>query len=341
MKKISALLSLLIIAYSCKKDKDSDSITPFAADSAGVYISNEGKFQAGNASVSYFNPSAGLVYEDVYTQTHHKPLGDICQSLKLINGKIYLVVNNSGKIEVCDAYTMNPVKTITGLTSPRYILQVKNNKAYVSDLYSKNISIINLDNIDVSGTISIAAGTEQMTMKNSLVYITNVSTEYLYIVDGNIDLLSDSIHVSVGGSSIVQDMNGKLWVMCTGDFMTMNAALYKINPVTKTIESTFAFPAGDYPSRLTINPAGDSLYYINGGIFKMSISDNNLPTTAWINPPGSSFYGISIDKKSNIIYATDAIDFSQKGMVYRYTFGGNLIDNFKAGIVPGDFLFLE
>lgn len=58
----------------------------------------------------------------------------------------YIVVNNSGKIEVCNPTNLLRVATITGFTSPRFIVPVSASKAYVSDYISNSISIVNLVN---------------------------------------------------------------------------------------------------------------------------------------------------------------------------------------------------
>jgi len=341
--KYLALFTIVIIVFnSCEKEENSDPVTPFSADSGGVYISNEGKFQSGNSSISYFSPASNLVYPDAYQQANHQSLGDVCQSMAMINGKIFLVVNNSGKIEICDPYSMVSQHTITGFTSPRFILQVGNTKAYVSDLFSNYISIVNLNNYTIAGTIAISGWTEQMIIKNNLVYVTNTFSDYLYIIDPVSDYVSDSILISKGANSICEDGNGKVWVLCGDDYMgTYEGALYKIDPIFQNIESQFNFSGNENPSRLCRNPSGDSLYYLNSGVFKMSVSDNSLPALPFVASSGNQFYGLSVDKRNNIVYVSDAIDFIQRGKVYRYSANGMAIDNFLAGILPGDFLFLD
>ena len=45
------------------------------------------------------------------------------------------------------------------------------------------------------------------------------------------------------------------------------------------------------------------------------------------------------DASNGEIYVSDAIDYLQRGSIYRYSASGNLIDQFKAGIIPGGFCF--
>ncbi len=180
-----------------------------------------------------------------------------------------------------------------------------------------------------------------MILKNNKIFVTNSSTDYLYIINPDTDLLTDSVLISKGANSILEDQNGKLWILCGGDYLnTYYATLYRINPVNNQVENNFTFSSGEFPSRLCINGSRDSLYYLNNGIYKMGIEELSRPTTPFIASSGNNFYGLAIDKSKNEIYVSDAIDYIQKGKVFIYRTDGSMIENFLAGIIPGDFLFL-
>ena len=125
MKKYFQFIVLIPLFISCVKDKPQDVIQPVIqlTSAKKVYVINEGNFGSGNASVSLFDTGNNTVIENFYqTQNSSSPLvGDVAQSLSNINSKFYLVVNNSGKIIVCDAQ-FKKVTQITNLSSPRYIL---------------------------------------------------------------------------------------------------------------------------------------------------------------------------------------------------------------------------
>ena len=93
------------------------------------------------------------------------------------------------------------------------------------------------------------------------------------------------------------------------------------------------------PSCLQINVTGDTLYYIEGGIFKMSITSASLPTQYFIPASGRLFYKLGIDPGNNNIFITDAVDYQQKGFVLRYNSNGKLIDTCRADLIPGAFCF--
>jgi len=88
-----------------------------------------------------------------------------------------------------------------------------------------------------------------------------------------------------------------------------------------------------------MNATNDTLYWLNNGIYRMSITATVTPTAPFIAQSGVNYYGLGIDPSTNEIYVSDAIDYVQKGMIYRYQSNGTLIHTFRAGISPGDFYF--
>lgn len=338
------LIFIYILAFcSCRKDKPDDTIDKHISlsNSGGVFITNEGNFQFGNAKVGYYDIATATATEDLYQPANNVSLGDVCQSMCLFNGKVYIVVNNSGKVIVVNPLTFVAKATIKGFTSPRYFLPVSNSKAYVTDLYSNSIAIVDLTTNTITGNIHCAGWTEELALAYGKAFVTNQYRDKIYVINTLNDILEDSIQVSYGSNSIREDKNGKLWVMCGGS-KTNNvyAGLYRINPITKQVEQSFQFPnLTDNPCRLDINSTNDTLYFLNKGVYQMSISSGNLPANALITQGTRNFYGIGIEPNSGIVYVADAIDYVQRGKIYRYKPDGTLINSFLSGIIPGDFYF--
>ena len=141
------VVSLLMMASCDKTPEQIIAETPQMPDSnlVGMFIANEGNFQWGNASLSFYNPASGLVQTDIYKANNGKGIGDVLQSICSFQDKLYLVVNNSQKISVLNAKTWKEIHTITGFNSPRYFLPVNTQKAYVSDLYENAVYVLNLN----------------------------------------------------------------------------------------------------------------------------------------------------------------------------------------------------
>jgi YVTN family beta-propeller protein len=342
-RNIPFFLFLIIICYSCRKDKPEDRVKPQISigNGGGVYITNEGNFQFGNAKVSYYDIGGAAVTEDIYQPANNVSIGDVCQSMYLFNGKAYIVVNNSGKVVVVNPKTFIATATITGLVSPRYFLPVSNNKAYVTDLNANSISIIDLSSNIKTGSIACKGWTEELASVYGKVFVTNKESDKVYVINASTDLMEDSIQVSYGSNSIREDKNGKLWVLCNGSQTNnIKAALYRIDPITKQVEQSYPFSnVTESPWRLNINGGNDTLYFINDGVFRMPVTASVLPTTAFIPKAGHAFYGLGVDPNTGVVYVSDAIDYVQRGVIYRYQSDGTLIHTFLAGIIPGSFCF--
>lgn len=343
---ILVLSALFIFAAACKKDKPpqrtDDPVSPVTGNDElkGVFITNEGNFQFGNAAVSFLNGADNSVTEDLYKMQNNVSIGDIAQSINKINGLYYIVINNSSKIEIVNPVTFKSEGKIAGLTSPRYIESAGNNKAYVSDLYANAINIVDLGSRQKTGAVPCNGWTEEMVKLGSKLYVTNMKTEYLYIVNTLNDVIEDSIHVVYASGSIAADANGKLWVLSTGNTTTnILPALQKIDPLTKQVELSLSFTAADAPRKIRLNAARNRLYILNNGVQQMNISDNSLPVVKLITQGNRLFYGIGIDPANENIFVSDAVDYVQRGWVLKYSNTGQKTDSFKVGIIPGEFYF--
>lgn len=361
---ISVIL-LTILFQSCMKDnliKDFERLN-IINKTKGVFIVNEGNFMYGNASLSYYNTETKEIYNDVFYQTNALPLGDVAQSMVIRDSLGYIVVNNSGKIYVININNFKYVGKISGLTSPRYIHFVNDEKAYVTDLYAKKITIVNpktfsiIDSINVNNneTQFYQHPTEQMVRQGNVLFVNCWSYDNkVLVIDTKTDKITDSIELTKQPNSLQIDKNNKLWVLSDGGFAGSsygqeNAALTKIDISSLSIEKVFTFEdINASPSKLCINKTKDTLYYIytnfgsslnNKGIYKMPINSNSLPQTPFIFEGSNLYYGLGVDLYNSDIYVSDAIDFTQRGNVYIYNSKGISIDTIKVGIIPSYFCF--
>ncbi len=343
MKKYFQFIALIPMFISCVKDKPQDVLQPVIQLTAAkkVYVINEGNFGSGNASVSIFDTGNTSVIENFYqTQNAGSPLvGDVAQSLTNINSKFYLVVNNSGKIIVCDAQ-FKKVTQITNLSSPRYILPVTNQKAYVSDYNANAISVLDLNSNTKTASIPCSGWTEQMVLIYNKAFVTNMKRNYTYVINTVNDTKADSIHVGINAGSSVVDKNDKVWVLSSGDNAnSVLGKLSRIDPVTNIVEATYQFPTNNSPNSLCLNKTKDTLYFLNGGVFKMAINSQALPATAFIANGTKNFYGLGINPNDFSIYVADALDYVQRSTIYIFDANGNQKSYFKAGINANGFYF--
>jgi hypothetical protein len=343
-----AIYSVLLftLVWSCAKEPV-ETVFFHLNTEKGVFISCEGNFMYGNASLSFYNPENKRVQNQLFYARNNAPLGDVAQSLTLFENTLFVVVNNSGKIYAIDPETAEFKGVISGLTSPRYIHIVSDSKAYISDLYAHHITIFNPVTYEITGQIVLPEEhtLEQMVQVGKYVYSNSWSyDEYLLKIDTETDKIVDKLKVPYQPKNLAVDKNEKIWILSGGDVdgilgESQQPALTRIDPLTFTIEQIYSFEEESQPSGLELNTSSDTLYFINNGIFKMSINQKNLPDSSFISAENELFYSLGVNPKNNEIYVSDAIDYTQNAIIYRYSKQGMLIDSFLVDINPSDFLF--
>lgn len=341
MRSSLFLLSGFFLLQACVKDKPEsvpDPVISLTPASKKVFVINEGNFGSGNASVSLFDPAKNAVVEDFYKTQNNADVGDVAQSMTKVNDSYYVVVNNSAKIVVCDK-DFKKTGQINGLTSPRYLLPVSNQKAYVSDLYANGISILDLNTQTKTGSIPCHGKTEQMVLVFNKVFVTNTESKYVYILNPSNDKIEDSVLVGKYASGIVVDKTDNVWVLSTGDLPGAVGRLSKINPLTNAVDVSFSFPSSESPGNLCLNKTKDTLFFLNNGICRIAITDSSLPGSAFVSKGTKNFYGLAVNPDSYFIYAADALDYSQRSTIYVYDQQGNQKTTFKAGINANGFYF--
>jgi len=341
--KFFALSALFALGFTaCNKDDDAgEDPIPETGFQNTVLVFNEGSFQAGNGSLTHYDYESGESSQAVYSSANGMPLGDIVYSGTYTNDALYIVVNNSGKVEKLNPETFESIAKVEGLTSPRFFLPVSESKAYVSDLFGGMVSIINPTDMSLTGSIAIPGWTEQMLLVDNTLWITNPGGNQLYGIDINTDAITDSITIEKDATSLVQDANGNVWVLCIPDWKTPRdheAALFKLDLNTNTASMRMDFSASNSPSSLCINQEGNNLYWLDNGVYEMSTSASTLPNVSFIAAYGIP-YGLAINPSNNQIYVTDGGDFSSNSEVHRFSENGNLLHTFDAGIAPGNIIF--
>lgn len=346
MQKALSLISLTLIFASCVKEINPviDGIDKTYLSGQGVFIINEGNFRAGNGSLSFFSYDSVKLYNNVFMEANQRPLGDIPYSMGFFGGKAYIIVNNSGKIEVADRYTMKSLATINGLDSPRYISFVSDSKAYVSSLYSDSVAIIDLLSNSISGYVNIKKTSESIQVLYSTAYVASWNEgNKIMVINTATDQVTDSIEVGYEPESMALDWNETLWVLCNGGWRREHfAELIGIDTRSNEIIKRYTFPSiNDSPTCLQIDREGKVLYFLNNGVRRMSIYDESLPSQIIIPQLDHLFYKFGINPVNNEIFVTDAVDYVSRGKLIRYRNSGALISEYNAGIIPGTICFKE
>lgn len=345
------LAAALPLFYACDNDDDDD----YDDDNdfqKGVFISNEGPFQGGNGTLSFYNTSTNEVSNDIFLDENERPLGNVVNSVHLFDDELYIVVNNSGVVEVVEAEDIESEGTITGLQQPRYAQGVATDVLAVTDWGANTVEFFNTESLAKMGTASTGAGPERMIINGNHLLVANSGG---FGLDSTVTVLNiptqtviDTLFVGYNPNSFAVDVNGDIWVLCGGYTDWQNAAnnkgasLYRIDASTYAVQDTFSFPVDKRPTALVNGIFGQNIYYLDnnygGEPYEMAINATELPTSPLIT--GISGYGMAVDPIQNQLYITDPVDFASQGKVYRYNITtSTMVDTITVGIIPSNMAF--
>ncbi|SIQ58093.1 DUF5074 domain-containing protein [Pontibacter lucknowensis] len=374
MKKITRFRSYFLSAAfafsaltitSCDK-KDNEPAGEYARN--GVLVSNEGAMTKSNASMSFYSHDSKTVENESFKKVNAPLLlGDVLQHMVQHGDRLYLVMNNSGKVVVTNAHTLKAEGEIAGLEAPRYFTALNDDKGYVTEWLGYDpatyeygngrVAVVDLQTLTVTKTITVGVQPEQLILQGGKLYVANSGGNTVTVIKTATDAIETSITVNDGPSSLALDRNNMLWVSSRGiksydptdwsvsEENSTPGSLAKINTGSNSVAATLTFTKNaPSPDKLTPNQNGDKLYYVfNNKVWVQDVNTTTLATQPLIDrgtyvPYG--FNGLGVEPGSGTIYAGKATDYASNGWVVRYSpQSGAAIDSFRVGIAPNGFVF--
>jgi len=346
------LLFTVLIISSCHKEPE-----PEPKDngySTGIFILNEGAFGNSNASVTYFDPDSLKVVNHLFEQINERPLGDVAVSFTRSQNKGYIVVNNSQKIEVVNLKTFESTGSINGLSYPRQLMLIDDQRGYLTDgNFEGNVLVIDLPGLQITDTIPVGSGPEGMIRFRDRVIVANSggfgNDSTLSVIDPVTDEVTDTWTVGYNPVQMVIDADNYLWVLCKGKTIwnsdwtlavETQSELVQLDPENGEVMNRIPVGTiGDFfwPEHLAITTSGDQLFFIeNGGIYRILLAQPETPHTPFIS---GTFYGFGIEPYQKTIYSLSVPSFTRAGYLVRYKPDGTLIDSLMVGIGPNQVVF--
>ena len=335
-------LSLLSVMFASCGDDDIP-VVEMQTYNNGVLIVNEGPFSGGSATLDFYDTDKDTLLRNVYSSVNDgQVIGSILQSVTIIGDNAYLVVNNSAKIEVVDATTLEYKNTITGVYGPRYIASIGNNQAVVSewgaDGFSGQLKLVSLSTFTVLDSVSLS-GPEQIVVSDDKIYVANSGGfgESDKVTIHGFDLIQQS-EITVGKRTIdmVQDSNEDIWVLSGGSFTDNNGA-----NICRLVEDMpeYCRTLVGFPSDLIIDADGNNIYYVvNGLISKIDINNVDAITVVGSANITGTVYGLGYDGNQDALYVGTTPDFSSESTTYVLYENGNAAKSFTTGILTNGFV---
>lgn len=352
-KSLLYILLIILVLFSACMDDSTRPKESFSAQN-GVLVLCNGNFMSGNSSLTYYRTDSMLAEQNVFYRANAIPLGDVAQSISICNNKVWITVNNSGKIVAINPENFEAIGKIDSLISPRYMHPVNDVKAYISDLYAQRIWIVDLINYSIIGEIDISVETqgfnrhcaEQMVQWNDYVFTNcwNYDNKIL-VIDTQNDALVDSITVGLQPQKIIADISGKIWVLCDGSYSGSpigfeSPSIWCIDAETRYVLWSQSINVETISFDIALSSGADTLFVLAGNLYSMPTSATEFPQEAALESNGRNLSAIGIHPLSGDIYLADAGNYVQSGRVYRFNRFLNPVDTFECGVIPVDFGFI-
>jgi hypothetical protein len=328
-------LLISIVMSGCKKSGDQPKGT---AGAGQVFLCNEGNFGWGNGEISRYNAESREVENQIFQTINSFSPGDVVQSMAEDSNYYYVVVNNAARIlavrkqDFVYSHTIN----IPG-SSPRFLLVVPGNKAYVSDLYANRLWILNLSSRAVSGFIPMNGWTEEMVQAKGKVYVAVRSkpggpvVQELAILNPATDQVESVITLSGVPVSISKESEEHIWLLTepqSGGARLMTYAtaggIWERDSLVSGISS---------PKQIRCMPG--QIYILAGAVYRYQQGSMSLFASA----NGRNWYSLGVNTATGEVYVSDVKDYQQESRVYRYRSTGEEEDQFDAGIITGYIYF--
>ncbi len=385
MKKARLLLlfGALMSVFACQKDpipeiyRDAE-LTGTSVDLASVstnakkvFVLNEGGMGSNNASLDFIRISDGNYITGAFKKMNPSVgagLGDVGNDIVVIGDEAWMVINNSGLVEVVSAKDETEIVAIQ-VPTPRNIAY-DNTYAYVTSWagayangsydefgnYSvtdyKNVKgqvyRINLSTKKVEGYVEVGYQPEGIALSNGKLYVANsggissqLPPDYSYdktvtVIDTKTFKAVKTIDVQINLKGAFADGKGNVYVTTLGDYWSVHSGVYMIN------QSDFVSHVSDYVSVASMH---DGTLYCIGAEEEFDWSapktwlsfscKDGKKTASNLRMNGTNPYGLCA-LGGGAFLVSDAGDYFNPGTVSLYN-GSGKVWTVTAGVCPGHF----
>lgn len=258
----AAVMVSLVSLASCSDDNKEEPAKPEPvvpqAHANGVFVLNQGQFYNSiEGSLNFIDFNDNEVYNNLFSSTNRRSLGDTPQCGVQYGSKIYIGVSESSTIEVIDANTYVSIKQLkldesTG-TQPRALIPHEG-KIYAS-MFDGYVARLDTTTLSVEAKVKVGPNPETPAILNGKMFVPNSDGmnwaegygTTASIIDMASFTVSDTVEVPLNPERFLVS-GSKLYLLSKGDYGTVDAAIYEIDPdialLQKEETEETALPAG-------------------------------------------------------------------------------------------------
>ncbi|MGM9771001.1 MAG: DUF5074 domain-containing protein [Candidatus Cryptobacteroides sp.] len=369
---------LAAIAVSCSKDEPSSETTSNDSNLAGVnvavgetsgsfkklFVLNEGKMGTNNASLDFFRFSDGKYVRNSFELMNPGQvlgLGDVGNDIAFFNDRLWLVINNSGLVEVIDPKNEKHVATVR-VPSPRRIA-FEGEYAYVTSYSGAyyggpdrigavyKVSARTYETVD---SVHVGYQPEGIVFKAGKLYVANsggFKSDYSYddrisVIDAGKFEVVDEITAVKNMQDIVA-VDNNLWVSTFGDYWMTPSGVWEVDLSTGSTVPQGEGLAGVRYSRCLVqndgtlytleNVYGPDYSVIGNNLYAIDTRTGNVKVSA-LDSSIQVAYGLAVNPDNGDLYIGDAADYLNPGNVHCLDKSMNVKWSAVAGVDPGHLL---
>lgn len=356
-------LAVLSLLQGCRDPEQDDTDTPPAtsAQTAKVYVLNEGLYAMNNSTLSCLDLKNDLLVPDVFRQVNGRGLGDTGNELQRYGGKLYICVSTSNTVEVLEAATARSLKQIAlydeaGVGRQPRRITFWENKAYVA-CFDGTVCRIDTTTLEVEAFCRVGRNPDGICAANGKLYVSNSGGLDYPRYDSTVSVVSVAgfeeikrINVSINPYTILSDRQGDVYVCTRGNYEEVSAGdpmgygFRRIDSRTDELVQRF-----DDLAVLNFTVQGDTAYLYNYDynrktswikVFDLRtetvLQEDFIQDGTVLRTP----YGMGVDPFSGDVYIGDAANFIVTGRVYCFSRDGKLKFRRETGMNPQGFAFV-
>lgn len=349
--------------------------TVSVGDFKKLFVLNEGQMGTNNATLDFLRASDGKYVWNAYNQMNPdipQGLGDVGNSIAVADDKIWIVVNNSGIVEVASAANERHIATIE-LPTPRQVA-LDGKYAYVTSWNgaysdyenpsnSKNpkgvVYKIDAKSYKVLANVEVGYQPEGLAVYNGKLYVANsggisstLAPSYAYdftvsIIDLSSFAVTKTVEVAPNLKDVFSDGLGTIYVTSLGNYSTAHSGLFAINAASPAAGVRVAGTGSDDQYYGSIAAIDGTRVYVLGTSneydwnashkwYLWSVSEGTVSREEKFAFEGKTPYAIFPFRDQLVV--ADAVDYFNPGNVSLYDLTkGKKSWTVRAGVCPGHF----
>lgn len=352
MKNLRLLLPLIWLTFfvaSCNDDTTGPSDIPVGEFEKGVLIMNEGAFGVNDGEVYHYDPSTGVIKEDIFRTKNSRPFGGLIEDMVEAEGRMYLVAN-TGKVEIVNPKDFSLLGGISlGLNITRSLVSV-NQKLFISDWGpydagfnnpNSYVAVVNdLNGGPIAKKIAVSSRPEGMIVAGNFIYVACTAAKKYDVISIASETVAASIAVE-GNPTRFLEIEGRLFLYAQDD---NNAIFHEINPGNYALVRTVKIPLAN-PTPIVTLGEGSELFIVTStgfpdytdAVAKVSVNTGQVINGSFYT--GSGLYGIGFKIEGKEIYVAENNGFQGKGSVSILSATGQKVKTLSVGKGPSGFIF--